>query len=123
MLVRAEQIDETIAVAAVSSWVMLAVLALTPGISFPGTGPRGNVERALLYGLVAAVTRAMITEHRTRWQLLVLSMSAAGFETVRSRTTGRSNGVEGWLASTLGAVLGATLLRKFAHTYFWRWGI
>ena len=122
-MVGAEQIDEAIAAAAVSSWVVLVVLAVTPGTAFPRTGWRGNMERALLYCIVAAITRAMITEHRTRWQLLALSISAILFETVRSRVSGRSNGVEGWLSSTLGAGLGAILLRKFAHAYFWRWGI
>ncbi len=110
------------ALASLCGWLSLAVLALRPNGSWPGSGVRGNIERAALFGVVAAVTRATLTEQETRWQIAALAVAAALFETVRRRRAGGSNGGPGWMASTTGAIVGAVLVRHVAHVYFWRWG-
>ena len=104
------------------SWATLAVLAVLPSASWPHLGIRGNVERAMLHFAVAAVTRAAITDHKTRWQIAVLAAVAGLFEMGRAMMAGRSNGVAGWMSSTAGVVVGAILLRQVAHAYDWHWG-
>lgn len=106
----------------VCGWVTLAALAIAPAGAWPHTGLRGNVERACLYFIVAAVTRATITEHQTRLQIAALGAMAILFEVCRAWIAGRSNGIAGWMSSASGVVVGAVLLRYVAHTYFWRWG-
>lgn len=103
-------------------WGTLAVLAFMPAGTWPHVGLRGNVERAALYFLVAAVTRTTITDHQTRWQIAGLAAMAVLFEVGRSGMAGRSNGVAGWASSTAGVVAGAVLLREVAHACRWHWG-
>lgn len=111
-----------LAFTAVCGWLTLAALAVAPSGAWPHTGLRGNLERAFLYFVVAAATRAAITEHQTRLQIFALAVAAVLFEMARAWTVGRSNGVAGWASSMAGVVVGAVLLRHVAHTYFWRLG-
>ncbi|RYB07177.1 hypothetical protein [Lichenibacterium ramalinae] len=115
-------IHVTLALATLGGWTLLLALPWLSGAAWPGIGLRGNVERATLFFLVAAVTRATITDHQTRWQITALASAALLLEAGRGWTTGRSGGLAGWLSSTAGVVVGAVLLRHVAHTYFWRWG-
>ena len=108
--------------ATLSGWAALAVIAVLPAGAWPHTGLRGNVERALLYFVVAAVTRATITDHETRLQIAGLVVAAVLFEVGRFWFTGRSNGWAGWMSSTAGVIVGAILLREIAHAYDWHWG-
>ena len=103
-------------------WATLAVLAVLPIGAWPHIGSRGNVERAMLYFVVAAVTRATITDHQTRWQIAALAVVAGFFEMGRALIAGRSNGVAGWMSSTAGVVVGAILLRQVAHARDWHSG-
>lgn len=112
----------TLGILTVSGWATLAVLAVLPVGAWPHTGIRGNVERAMLYFAVAAVTRATITDHQTRWQIAALAVVAVLFEIGRASMAGRSNGVAGWMSSTAGVVFGAVLLRQVAHACDWQWG-
>ena len=100
---------------------MIGALAFAPAGAWPHTGPRGNVERALLYFVVAAVTRATVTDHQTRLQIAALAAMAALFEISRAWFAGRSNGWAGWMSSTAGVIVGAILLRQIAHAYDWHW--
>lgn len=106
----------------VFGWMTLAMLAVAPSGAWPHTGSRGDVERAALYFVVAAVTRATMTEHQTRWQIASLAVVAILFEVGRAWVAGQSNGVAGWMSSTAGVIVGSVLLRYVVHTYFWRWG-
>jgi hypothetical protein len=103
---------------ALLAWGFVGAVALS-GSNWPHTGTRGNVERAALFFVVAALTRATLTEHRTRWQLLAFVLAAIAFEVGRGWTVRRSNGAVGSLASTTGAVAGAVLLRHVAHVHGW----
>ena len=103
-------------------WAALAVIAVLPAGAWPHTGLRGNVERALLYFIVAAVTRATITDHQTRLQIAALAGMAVVFEVGRFWFAGRSNGWVGWMSSTAGVIVGAVLFREIAHAYDWHWG-
>lgn len=115
-------IHVTLAFATLGGWTLLLVVALLPGAAWPGTGLRGNVERAALFFIVAAVTRGTITDHQTRWQITALAAVALLLEVGRGWMAGRSGGLAGWLSSTAGVVAGAVLLRHIAHDDFWRWG-
>ena len=67
------------------------------------------------------ITRATVTNHETRVQLSCWAASAIIVEVARQWMSGRSNGIAGWLASMVGAGLGAITARYMAHHYFWRW--
>ena len=112
----------TLAFSTLCAWTVLLAIPFLPTGAWPQAGVRGNVERAALYFLVAAVTRATITDHQTRWQITALALAAVLLEVGRGWTVGQSNGLKGWASSTAGAIGGAVLLRHVAHTYFWRWG-
>ena len=103
-------------------WSALAVLAVAPTGVWPNTGIRDNIERAVLYFAVAAVTRATITDHQTRLQIAALVVMAILFEAGRAWIAGRSNGLAGWVSSSAGVIVGAVLLRQVAHAYDWHWG-
>ena len=106
----------------VCGWLALAALAVAPSGAWPHTGLRGNAERVALYFVVAAITRATITHHHTRWQIAALAAMAVLFEIGRAWFSGRSNGLAGWLSSTAGVVVGAILLRQIVHAYDRHWG-
>lgn len=93
--------------AAVSSWVVLAVLSLVPGTDRPHTGLGGNPEHLVAYGLAACVT-GLAFAGRPR-QLLGFSLASAVFELCQIRIPGRMPGVDNWLASSAGACLGLLL--------------
>ena len=103
--------------ATLCGWAALAVIAVLPAGARPHTGLRGNVERAALYFVVAAVTRATITDHETRLQIAGLVVAAILFEVGRFWFAGRSNGWAGWMSSTAGVIVGAILRREIAHAY------
>lgn len=105
----------------VCGWVTIAILAVAPSGAWPNTGLRGNFERACLFFVVAAVMRATITHHETRWQIAVLAAAAALFELGRARIGDQSDGVAGWASSAVGAFLGAALLHFVSHKFFWQW--
>lgn len=111
-----------LALSTLCGWATLTVLAVAPSEAWPHTGLRGNVERAVLFFIVAALTRATITDHRTRLQILALAVFAALFEACRGWIAGHSNGGTGWLSSTAGVIVGAILLRQIAHACSWHWG-
>ena len=115
-------VPSTLGLLTLCGWAMLAVLAVAPAGAWPHTGLRGNVERVCLYFLVAAVTRATITDHQTRLQIAALAVAAVLFEMGRAWFADRSNGLAGWLSSTAGVIVGAILLRQIAHAYDWHWG-
>ena len=111
-----------LAFATLGAWTLLLAVPLLSGAGWPRTGFRGNVERAALFFLVAAITRGTITDHETRWQIAALATAAWLLEAGRGWMAGRSAGLAGWLSSLAGAVAGAVLMRHVAHNDFWRWG-
>lgn len=115
-------IPVTLGSVALCGWLTIATLAVAPAGAWPHMGLRGNVERALLYFVVAAVTRATITDHQTRLQIAALAGMAVLFEVGRAWIAGRSNGLAGWMSSTAGVIVGAVLFRQIAHAYDWHWG-
>ena len=115
-------IHVALAFSTLGGWTLLLAIPFVPGAAWPHAGRRGNVERAAVFFLVAAVTRGTLTDHQTRWQIAALAIAATLLEAGRGWTAGRSGGLAGWLSSTAGAVVGAVLLRQIAHAWFWRWG-
>ena len=88
---------------------------------WPHAGVVGKLERSGVFFLAAAITRATITDQRSRWQITGFALLAILVEVGR-KILGRDNGLGGWLTSTAGAALGAVLMRHIAHDYFWKWG-
>lgn len=111
-----------LAFATLLGWTGLLALPFVSGAAWPHAGRFGHLERAAVFFLVAAVTRATVTDHRTRWQIAALVTVALLLEAGRGWRAGRSAGLAGWLSSTAGVVAGAVLLRYVAHHYYWRWG-
>ena len=109
----------TLAYATLTLWTAILASGLTRAERWPHSGWVGNVERFLIFLVGAVVTRATITNHETRVQVLCWSVLAAVFEVSRRSMAGRSNGALGWCSSVLGAAIGAVCTRHFAHHLGW----
>ncbi len=115
------KLKEVLRFAAVSSWTGIAVLSLVPGRDRPHTGASGNVEHVMAYVLAAAVTRLAFPHVQSRWQIIAFSAASAVFEICQIWIPGRSAGIDNWLASSSGAVVGVVLVRAVLHERLRRW--
>ena len=104
------------------SWTLVLATGFSASDRWPHYGVLGNFERFVIFLTGSFITRATVINHETRIQLTCWAASAIIVEVARQRTSGRSNGVTGWLASMVGAVIGAVSARHIAHHVFWRWG-
>ncbi len=102
-------------IAAAVACVLLTVLSLLPGSERPHTGASGNVEHVIAYALCGLVTRLGFADRKSRHQLLLFSVAAGFFELCQIWTPGRSAGVDNWLASAAGALLGIGVGRFYCH--------
>lgn len=112
-------IHVTLAYATLTLWTAILTAGLSTSGRWPSLGWTGNVERFLIFLVGAAVTRATITNHETRAQIMCWSILAVVFEVGRRRMVGRSNGALGWICSVAGAATGAVCTRHFAHGLSW----
>ena len=112
-------IHVTLAYATLTLWTAILTTGLSTSERWPHSGGAGNVERFLIFLVGAVVTRATITNHETRVQVLCWSLLAVVFEASRRRSAGRSNGTVGWICSVAGAAVGAVCTRHFAHALSW----
>ncbi len=112
-------IHVTLAYATLTLWTAILTARLSTSERWPHFGWSGNVERAFIFFVGAVVTRATITNHDTRLQVLCWSVFAVVFEAGRRGMVGRSNGAIGWMCSFAGAVTGAICTRYFAHSFSW----
>ena len=103
--------------AAVCGWLALAALSLVPGSERLHTNLSGNFEHLLAYALAGCVTRLAFRRTPSRWQLLVFSGAAAGFEICQIWIPGRSAGVDNWAASSMGALIGIVSARSMVHLF------
>ena len=94
---------------------------LVPGSDRPHTGASGNVEHVMAYVLAAAVTRLAFPHVQSRWQIIAFSAASAVFEICQIWIPGRSAGIDNWLASSSGAVVGVVLVRAVLHERLRRW--
>ena len=99
------------------TWTLVLAMGFSASDRYPHYGIAGNFER-----FVTFITRATVINHETRLQLSCWAASAVIVEVARRWVSGRSNGIKGWFASMLGAVIGAVSARHIAHDVFWRWG-
>ena len=100
---------------------IITVLSLLPGEERPHTGFSGNIEHVVAYaGTVGATAYAFLTPGIGA---LTLGFSAASavFEICQLFIPGRTSGVDNWLASTLGALVGAYAARHLARPLVERW--
>lgn len=104
------------------SWTLVLAMGFSASERWPHYGTPGNFERFFIFLGASFITRATVTNHETRIQLSCWAASAIIVEVARRWESGRSNGIMGWLASMVGAVIGAVWARQIAHHVFWRWG-
>lgn len=96
---------------AVGTWIAIVVLSVLPGSLRPHTGFSGDWEHVAAYTGAAALT--VIAFRRIPAALIIASFSAASalFEFTQLMIPGRGTLVSNWAASTLGALLGALIVK------------
>ncbi len=101
--------DRAIRVFVVCSWLALAVLSLVPGHLRPHTGMPGNAEHLVAYALAGAASRLGWRKISSRYLLLAFSIASAFFEICQIWIPGRTAGIDNWMASTFGALIGISV--------------
>ena len=115
-MVLTPDIKTALIAAAACSWAALIVLSLVPSrlqIS-------GNVRCAVAFCIAAAITRLAFRDFETRWQLTGFAIAAAAFWAYQAWVARRDVPGTQWLASALGAFVGAVIMRVVAHHHLWR---
>ncbi|WP_370675391.1 VanZ family protein [Pleomorphomonas sp. PLEO] len=91
----------------------IAVLSVLPGADRPHVFGSGNVEHLIAYAGAAFFASSL--PGLRGWRIvLVLSVASLTFEGLQMFIPGRSPGLDNWLASTLGALIGLAFARAFA---------
>ena len=109
------RLKEMLQFAAVFSWVAIAAISLAPSQDRTNAGASAYVEHFFAYCMAAGVTRAALPHVQSRWQIIVFALVAALFETCQIWISGRSAGIDNWLASSVGAALGVITVRTVLH--------
>lgn len=91
---------------------IIAILSVLPGDDRPHVFGSGNVEHLLAYAGAAFFASSLPVLRGWRIVLL-LSVAALLFEGVQVFIPGRGPGVDNWLASTVGAMVGLASARAF----------
>lgn len=94
---------------------LLAVLSLLPAEEMVRTDLGGYVEHMLAYAGTALLMRLGYPGHRARWIAAMLVIYAGILEYLQTYSVGRTPAVEGWLASSAGALLGTGAARRFGE--------
>lgn len=87
----------------------LVLLSLVPGNDRPHTGYSGNIEHFIAYAGTALFTSAFLPPMRGWRTVLILSAASLLFELAQIYIPGRGPGIDNWLASSGGAVVGTVL--------------
>ncbi|WP_036838786.1 VanZ family protein [Pleomorphomonas oryzae] len=99
-------------VAGIICLAAIAVLSVLPGTDRPHVFASGNVEHLLAYA-GAAFFASSLPGLRGWRVVLLLSVASLAFEGLQILIPGRSPGLDNWLASTLGALIGMVFARAF----------
>ena len=92
----------------------IVVLSVLPGADRPHVFASGNVEHLIAYAGAAFFASSL--PGLRGWRIvLLLSAASLAFEGLQVFIPGRSPGLDNWLASTIGAVIGLVLARAFAN--------
>jgi VanZ family protein len=86
--------------------VALVILSIVPGNDRPHTGYSGNIEHFIAYAGTALFTSTFLPPMRGWRTVLILSAASLSFEIAQIYIPGRGPGIDNWLASTAGAVVG-----------------
>lgn len=98
--------------AGILSLAVIAVLSVLPGADRPHVFGSGNVEHLLAYS-GAAFFASSLPALRGWRIVLLLSAASLLFEGIQALIPGRGPGLDNWIASTLGAIVGLALGRAF----------
>lgn len=85
---------------------LLAVLSLLPAEEVVRTGLGGYVEHMLAYAGTAVLLRLGHPGRKVWWSAAGLVIYAGFLEYLQHYSPGRTPAVEGWLTSSIGAVVG-----------------
>jgi len=90
----------------------ILVLSVLPGADRPHVFGSGNVEHLIAYAGAAFFASSL--PGLRGWRIvLLLSAASLAFEGLQMFIPGRSPGLDNWLASSLGAVIGLAFARAF----------
>jgi VanZ family protein len=99
----------------VAAVVTLTVLSVLPGYDRPHTGASGNLEHFVAYAITANLLAVGFPALRA-WRIIAcLSVAAAAFEVLQIWIPGRTAGPDNWIASTAGALIGASMVVVFVR--------
>ncbi|MFG1224515.1 VanZ family protein [Xanthobacter autotrophicus DSM 597] len=101
--------------------LVITVLSLLPGQERPHTGFSGNIEHVVAYAGTVGVTAYAFLSPGIAVLTLGFSAASAVFEICQLFIPGRSSGLDNWIASTLGALVGATAARHLLLPLVARW--
>ena len=91
---------------------VITILSVLPGADRPHVFGSGNVEHLIAYA-GGAFFASSLPGLRGWRVVLLLSAASLIFEGLQMLIPGRSPGLDNWLASTLGAVVGLAFARAF----------
>ena len=98
--------------AGILSLAVIVVLSVLPGADRPHVFGSGNVEHLLAYA--GAAFFASTLPALRGWRIvLLLSTASLLFEGIQTLIPGRGPGLDNWIASTLGAIVGLAFGRAF----------
>lgn len=98
-------------VLAATCCLVITVLSLLPGNERPHTGYSGNMEHVAAYIGTAGFVALALLRWRVATIVFAFSAASAFFEICQIWIPGRTSLVENWVASTLGAFVGAVAAR------------
>lgn len=90
---------------------LLAVLSLLPAEEVVRTGMGGYVEHMLAYAGTAVLMRLGHPGRKAWWTAAGLVIYAGLLESLQHYSPGRTPAVEGWLTSSIGALIGTGIAR------------
>ena len=88
---------------------VIVVLSIVPAEQRPHTGMSGNLEHFLAYAGTGVALVSAIRAHRVALATLLLCVLSGGLEIAQIWIPGRSAGLDNWIASSAGALVGSFL--------------
>ena len=96
-------------------WLVIVILSLLPGSERPHTGYSGNIEHFVAYLGTGMVTAFAFPAASLLHLALPFCLASGLFEIAQIFIPGRSAGVDNWMASSLGALIGIVAVRTVAR--------